>query len=215
MLVGDFFQSGLGDEARQKDLGRAWRQLVRWLTADVPDRMEVRAEEAGEAIKLRVWARDERFEPMDHARVTLAIAPTSGGAAPVLMPAEASASEAGLFEATYYPRVSGGYRVEATVEGDEGRVAGVAQTGWTTNLATTEYRDLRPNLAAMELLAKQTGGRVLKPSELAEFASRLPSERAPVMETWTQPLWHTPWVMLAALACFIFEWTLRRRSGLA
>ena len=91
----------------------------------------------------------------------------------------------------------------------------MAQTGWTTNLATTEYRDLKPNLAVMEMLAKQTGGRVLKAGELADFAASLPSEKAPVMETWTQPLWHTPWVMLAALACFITEWTLRRRSGLA
>jgi uncharacterized membrane protein len=215
MLIGDFFQSGLGDEARQADLGRAWRQLSRWITADVPDRIEVRAEEAGDAIKLRVWARDEKFEPLDHARVTLAIAPTNAATPAVLMPAEASASEAGVFEATYYPRVSGGYRVEATVEGDDGRVSGTAQTGWTTNLANTEYRDLRPNLAALENLAKQTGGRVIKASELDELARSLPSERAPVMETWTQPLWHTPWVMLGALACFVSEWGLRRRSGLA
>jgi hypothetical protein len=215
MLIGDFFQSGLGDEGRQKDLGRAWRQLARWMTADVPDRIDVQAEELGEAVKLRVWARDERFEPMDHARVTLAISPTNPGAPAVLMPAEPSATEAGVFEATYFPRVSGGYRVEATVEGDDGRVAGVAQTGWATNLATTEFRDLRPNLPAMEMLATKTGGRVIRASQLADLASELPKERAPVMETWTQPLWHTPWVMLAALACFIFEWALRRRSGLA
>jgi hypothetical protein len=67
----------------------------------------------------------------------------------------------------------------------------------------------------MEAMAKQTGGRVLRPAELDELARALPGERAPVTETWTQPLWHTPWVMLAALACFILEWTLRRRSGLA
>ena len=101
------------------------------------------------------------------------------------------------------------------LEGEDGRVAGTAQTGWTTNLANTEYRDLRPNLAALENLAKQTGGRVIKASELDELAESLPSERAPVMETWTQPLWHTPWVMLGALVCFVSEWGLRRRSGLA
>ena len=215
MMIGDFFQSGLGDETRQKDLGRAWRQLTRWMTADVPDRIEVQPEDAGDVVKLRVFARDEKFEPIDHARVTLAIAPTNSAATPVLMPAEASTSEAGVFESSFFPRVSGGYRVEATVEGDDGKVAGVAQTGWATNLASTEYRDLRPNLAAMEAIAKQTGGRVIRPAELEELAQTLPAERAPIMETWTAPLWHTPWVMLAALACFILEWTLRRRSGLA
>jgi uncharacterized membrane protein len=215
MLIGDFFQSGLGNEARQNDLGRAWRQLVRWIIADVPDRIEVRTEETGDGMKIRVWARNEKFEPMDHARVTLAIGSTHGGAPPVLIPAEVSATEAGMFEAMYHPRVSGGYRVEATVEAEDGKVAGVAQTGWTTNLATAEYRDLKPNIAAMEMLAKRTGGRVLKPAELDSFVRDLPSERVPITETWTQPLWHTPWVMLAALVCFLMEWGLRRRHGLA
>lgn len=215
MLIGDFFQSGLGDEAKQKDLGRAWRQLTRWMLADVPDRFEARAEETGDSIKLRVWARNEKFEPMENARVTLAISPTAEGTPPVLMPAEPSSSEAGLFEATFIPRVSGGYRVEATVEGEDGKVAGVAQTGWSTNLAASEFRDLRPNVAALERLAKQTGGRVVKAEELPNLVRDLPSERVPIMETWTQPLWHTPWVMLAALLCFVLEWGLRRRSGLA
>ena len=215
LLIGDFFQSGMGDEMRQKDLGRAWRQLIRWMVADVPDRIEVRAEDNGETVKLRVFARNERFEPIDHARVTLAIASTNPGAPPILIPADVSSTEAGVFEATYNPRVSGGYRVEATVEADTGKVDGVAQTGWSTNLATTEYRDLRPNHAAIEMLAKRTGGRILKPDELNEFARNLPNERAPITETWTQPLWHTPWVMLAALLCFFLEWGLRRRNGLA
>jgi hypothetical protein len=162
-----------------------------------------------------VTARNERFEPLDQARVTLAIAPTNTGAPPVLMPAEPSASEPGVFEATYIPRVSGGYKVEATVEGDDGKVAGVVQAGWTTNLAIAEYRDLRPNLAAVELLAKRTGGRVIKAEELESFAKSMPNERVPVTETWAEPLWHTPWVMLLALACFAFEWGLRRKNGLA
>lgn len=215
MLLGDFFQSGLGDEQRQKDLGRAWRQLARWLIADVPDGIEARAEETGESVKLRVFARNERFEPMDNARVTLAIAPTNSASPAVLIPAEPSATEPGVFEASYFPRASGGYRVEATVEGEDGRVAGVAQTGWSTNLASTEFRDLRPNVAAMEKLAKATGGRVLAPDDLESFVKSLPAERAPVMETWTTPLWHTPWVLLAALTCFLAEWTIRRRRGLA
>jgi uncharacterized membrane protein len=215
LLIGDFFQGGMGDEARQNDLARSWRQLVRWMVADVPDRIEVRAEEAADAVKIQVSAKNERFEPMDHARVTLAIAPTNPGTPPIILPAEPSVTEAGVFEATYIPRVSGGYRVEATVEGDDGKVAGVTQAGWTTNLAATEFRDLRPNRAAMELLAKRTGGRVVKSDELPEFARNLPTEKMPVTETWTRPLWHTPWVMLAALLCFVLEWGLRRRNGLA
>jgi len=30
LTIGDLWRWGLGDESMQKDLGRAWRQLVRW-----------------------------------------------------------------------------------------------------------------------------------------------------------------------------------------
>ena len=43
----------------------------------------------------------------------------------------------------------------------------------------------------------------------------MPSRKAPVTETLTEPLWHTPVMFLFALACFLGEWGLRRRSGLA
>jgi hypothetical protein len=28
-----------------------------------------------------------------------------------------------------------------------------------------------------------------------------------------RPLWHTPWLFLLALACFLGEWGLRRQKG--
>jgi hypothetical protein len=67
----------------------------------------------------------------------------------------------------------------------------------------------------MEQLARQTGGRVLTPDDLDSFSKELPTQRAPITETWTRPLWHTPWMFLFALACFVGEWGLRRYKGLA
>ena len=217
LLIGDLWQSGLGDEARQKDLGRAWRQLVRWLVTDVPESMELRVEPGAEGVRVQLRARDAKFLPIDNAGVTLRITPvgTAGKGATVTLPAEASASEPGLYEATYIPRESGGYRVEAAVLNDTGATAGSAVTGWTTDLASAEFRDLTPNRALMEQLARQTGGEVIAPEQLEAFARGLPSKRAPVTETWTRPLWHTPWMLLFALGCFVGEWGLRRWKGLA
>jgi hypothetical protein len=82
-------------------------------------------------------------------------------------------------------------------------------------MAASEFRDLQPNRALMEQLARQTGGRVLAPEELEAFARELPAKRAPINETWTRPLWHTPWMFLFAVACFVGEWGLRRLKGLA
>ena len=120
-----------------------------------------------------------------------------------------------MYEAAYVPRESGGFRVDATVTPDAGAPLGSAATGWTTDLAAEEFRSLAPNRALMERVAKQTGGEVLAPERLESFARGLPSKRAPVAENWTQPLWHTPAMLLLALGCFVGEWGLRRWKGLA
>jgi hypothetical protein len=128
--------------------------------------------------------------------------------------AEPSAQEAGLYEATYVPRYTGGYRAVAYVTNAVGVEVGKAETGWSTDLAAEEFRSLQPNLALLETIAKRTGGEVIPISKLAEFARNLPNRQAPVMEAWTQPAWHTPWLFVFALACFATEWGVRRWKGM-
>ena len=216
LLVGDLWQSGLGDEALQKDLGKAWRQLIRWLVADVPDPIDLRAEPqpGGELVHLLVRVRDGKFQPLENAAVTLKVQPVAGGD-PITLHAETSAEEPGLYTASYVPRESGGYRVDASVAGESGAALGTAAAGWTTDLAAAEFRTLTPNRALMENLARQTGGEVLTAERLDAFTRELPAKRAPVTENWTQPLWHTPTMLLFALGCFVGEWGIRRWKGLA
>ena len=219
LLIGDFWQSGLGDEGRMNDLERAWRQMTRWLVADVGARVEVRLDPKPEAqaMLIQVRARDAAFQPLDNATVNIKVQTIgrAGESATIALPAEASAGEAGLYEATYVPRESGGYRVEASVTDQSGAVAGSAQAGWSTDLAAAEFRSLTPNRALMESLATKTGGQVLTPDQLDAFVRELPSRRVPVTETWTRPIWHTPAMFLFALACFVAEWGIRRKKGLA
>ena len=216
LLIGDFWQSGLGDEARQKDLSKAWRQLVRWMVADVPARIELRAEPAPDAlsVRLQVRARDAKFQPIDNARVTLKVQLT-GAKDGVTLTTDPSPNEAGVYEAVYIPRENGGYRVDAAVTDESGASAGAAATGWTTDLAAAEFQSLAPNRALMETLAARTGGRVLSAEQVPAFARDLPSHRAPVTEAWTQPLWHSPWMLAFVVGCFAGEWGLRRWRGLA
>ncbi len=217
LLIGDLWHGGLGDEVRQKDLGRAWRQMLRWLVADVPAAVEVRAEPDAQSVRLEVRARDAKFEPIENARVTVKIqrAGAKGPDAEITISAEPSPKDAGLYLASYTPRESGGYRAEATVLNEGGANAGTAQTGWSTNFDADEFRLLAPNRALMEQLARKTGGEVIAADRLEKFARDIPARKAPITETTTEPLWHTSGMFLFALACFLGEWGLRRRSGLA
>ncbi|HEX5176494.1 MAG TPA: hypothetical protein VFV83_05665, partial [Chthoniobacteraceae bacterium] len=217
LLIGDLWHSGLGDESLQKDLGRTWRQTVRWLVADVPDAIELRVEtEQGEGkLKLQLRVRDPKFLPIDNASVRVKITPILHPEAALTLAADASSREPGLYECEFLPRESGGYRAEATAADENGAALGGAQTGWATNLAADEFRSLSPNVALMESIARQSGGALVRKEKLAEFVEELPAKRAPVTETVTHPIWHTPLFFSFALICFVGEWGIRRLKGLA
>jgi hypothetical protein len=223
MLLGDVWRWGFKDEASHRDMDKAWRQLVRWLVADVPAAVSLAAEpkpgDASQAMTLRVRARDRKFQPLENASVTLAVRPVgqalASNAPPLHVAAEAAPGEAGLYEASYVPRETGGYAVEAVVKDSSGAELGRAQAGWTSDPAADEFRSLQPNRALLETLARQTKGEVLTAGGLEAFAKSLPNRTVPVTESVTSPLWHQAWVFLFALACFVAEWGLRRRRGLA
>ena len=67
----------------------------------------------------------------------------------------------------------------------------------------------------LEEIARRTGGEVVAPSRLSRFVESLNQKKAPIVETYSYPLWHKPLVLALALGCFVGEWGLRRLKGLA
>ncbi|MEI6343625.1 MAG: glutamine amidotransferase [Verrucomicrobiota bacterium] len=240
LLLGDVWRWGLKDTNQHADMDKQWRQLARWLVTDTPNRVDLSTEpvpgDPNGAIRLLVRARDERFQPLDNASVSLVIepvlfdgiAPSTGGSAsttnataaattptmPIQVTAEPSSDEPGLYEATFVPRLTAGYRATASVTNAVGAPNGSAEAGWATDLAADEFASLVPNRPLLGEIARRTGGQVVDMAELDALAARLPLAPAPVMETVTRPLWHNPWLFLLALGALVAEWGLRRTHGL-
>jgi uncharacterized membrane protein len=231
LMIGDMWRWGLRDEAMQKDLGKSWRQLIRWLVSDVPNNISVAVEPPVDGdpaeVRLAVKVRDREFKPLDNSTVRLTVRPVmlispqstnTTTSVPVTnyaqFTAEPSATHPGTYEASYIAREAGAYSVEAVVTSADGAVAGRAATGWTSDPAAAEFRSLKPNLTLMESIANRTGGEMVAPDDLEKFVRSLPQHRAPVTEAWSEPLWHKPSVFLFVLACFVSEWGIRRWKGL-
>jgi uncharacterized membrane protein len=228
LMIGDMWLWGLRDEAMQKDLGKAWRQLVRWLVSDVPARITVSPETSASGdpaeVRLTVKARDEEFKPLDNAAVRLTIRPVrlesnlKGNSAMdtnfVQITATPSAGSSGTYEATFIAREAGAYSVDAQVTQADGKLAGQAAAGWTSDPAAEEFRSLKPNRALLQALAQRTGGEIVAMEDLEKFVRGLPARHAPIKETWSSPLWHKPAVFLFVLGCFVAEWGIRRWKGL-
>ena len=217
LLVGDLWRWALGRSELQPDLARFWRQTTRWLVTDVPERVTVRVErrsaEAGQPMAIAVRVRDRAFRPAEEVSVALEVSGPDGEKAHFA--ATPAAAEAGVYEATFLPRKTGGYRVRATVTERDGSSAGQAEAGWALDLEADEHRSIRANPALLETIARRTGGQMVALDQLEAFARELPRRGAPIAEPRSRPLWHNWPVLLAALGCFAAEWTLRRRRGLA
>jgi uncharacterized membrane protein len=219
LLLGDLWrwQLAQGDDQREKDdLGKAWRQTLRWLIVDVPDRVEFEAQTASVAgaavVKLAARVRDEEFRAQDNAAVTVTVTPP--GAQSLVLPAEPSLAEPGLYETVAANRPAGAWRAKVEVLDEEGRPLGSAATGWAADPAAQEFRRVAPNRELLDRIAEETQGKIVELSELESFTSTLASRSAPLVETTTSPLWHHPLVWLMIIAGLCGEWAFRRSRGL-
>lgn len=227
--LGDLWRWGLSGPNEQADLARFWRQVARWLVTDVPAQVELRVLPAstGTGVEFRVSAKDRDHRPLELATTRLTIrridatpdtslnASASSAFRQATLPAEPSAETPGRYTARFTARDSGGYLATAEVTDRTGKLVGRAEAGWVHDPAADEFRSIVPNRALLEELARRTGGAVLDRNELARLADRLARAPAPVMETWSRPLWHNAWFFAAVLGCFVAEWAWRRWKGLA
>jgi uncharacterized membrane protein len=215
LALGDAWRWAMRSESAEPDLEKFWRQTMRWLVTDTPNRVSLHIEPTGDVggpVRLVVHARDKRFQPLDQASVKLSVRTPDGST--VELEAEADDEDLGAYSTQFVPRADGAYRVSAKVSDGEGAMVGECQTGWAAEPAAEEFRSLRPDRRLLEDLAQQTGGEVIELNDLDSMVRKLSSRPAPINETVLTPLWHRPTVFLFAMACLIGEWGLRRRRGL-
>jgi uncharacterized membrane protein len=218
LMIGDLWRWGLRRaNPEESDLERSWRQTVRWLVADVPDRAEVavrpKADATTPGVEITMRVRDAEYRPLDNARVALKLALPGGDT--LSLDAEPDAREAGMYATTYVPKQPGAYRVVATATAPDGSTIGERQAGWAAQPAADEFARLEPDRAFLETIASRTNGEIVEGDRLSSFVASLSTRHAPITEPWTSPLWHQPFYFLIAISCLTAEWGLRRVNGLA
>src|SRR5438105_12784871 len=86
LMIGDVWRWGLHDETSHRDMDKAWRQLMRWLVADVPRRVDVQVEakrdDPNQSVRLQVRVRDKKYQPLDDASVVLTVRTITNDFAP-------------------------------------------------------------------------------------------------------------------------------------
>jgi uncharacterized membrane protein len=220
LTVGDIWRWGLTEPQMHQDMDKFWRQMLRWLVADVPNRISLQVvdkqDDENQSVVFQVCVHDKDFKPMDNVSVAIDVHDPQNQN--LLLTAEPVLGETGLFEAVYVPRQTGCYLAHAVVTDANSAEVGDAQAGLAVNLQAREFQSINANRPLLERIARQTGGEVITPGELGSFVAGLPGRSAPITETWIRHLWDLhgilPMVFLLVLTCFVGEWALRRWKGL-
>ncbi|MCA9069485.1 MAG: hypothetical protein KDA84_11200, partial [Planctomycetaceae bacterium] len=216
LLIGDLWRWQMHrSDAKDEDFPKAWRQTLRWLVADVPQRVEVSVErkqnDPSQPVVLHIKLHDEKFRPLDNANVLAEITPPDGKK--LTLTAEATKTT-GEYTVTYVPRSAGVYRAMVKATAADASEIGQRESGWVAEPTTEEFKALKPNREFLERLAQKTGGEVIELDDLEDFVVDLPTRKVPITEQRINPVWHTWPVFLCALGLLISEWGLRRWKGL-
>lgn len=216
-MLGDFWRWGLKYEGEDRSpVYQAWRQMVRAAIADVPKPIAIDSsisEENPRLARIVVHVAGPDFQTVDNAQVHVAFKYPDGHS--VVAEAQPSSQTAGDYETELVMSDSGVYTATSSVTGPDGSEMGTAAVGWVYEPEAMEMAQLGFDEERMQRMASESGGQLLSPSQLNNIADWIPSDRVPITEVRTFPLWHTPWVIVLAIAALTLEWWMRRRYGLA
>ncbi|MES3032507.1 MAG: glutamine amidotransferase [Gemmatimonadota bacterium] len=193
---------------------RLWRQMLRWLVNDVPDRVEVVTDEesgSGDAVPLRAIVRDSGYLRRNGVAVTALVAGPAGASQDV--PFEWAVDRDGEYAGSFIPAADGvqEVRVRAIAGGDT-----VTSAPAFVRVAepVEEYFGAERRDVLLEQLARETGGRSYTPQRAAEIARDLAYSASGATAVRRLDLWDAPLVLLLLLALLGGEWALRRARGL-
>ena len=191
-----------------------WRQVLRWLSADSPDRVTVSMPsqtllDDGQ-VQLTAVVRDKEYLAAPDAHVTAHINGPGGVSAVLdMVPVP---NTPGTFEAEWSAEKPGPYLAEVT--GERGKeelgkdvIAFQRSDGVAENFHTGQNREL------LEKLSADTGGRYWSQEDLSRLPSEISYSEAGISVRNTKELWNMPIVFLTMLLLIASEWLLRRKWG--
>jgi hypothetical protein len=209
------------------------RQLLRWLTSDVPNRITVASasDVAGvrDPIALTAEVADSAFVMRNAARVVAHLTAPSGTTRD--LPMEWAVDRDGEYRATFTPEESGNYEVVAEVDAGAAARTGSSARGTAdttrdrrsdatyvrVNAATEssrEFVDAEMRASLLQRIARETGGRFYTPASVASLPEDIALSKRGVTVVNQMDLWDMPFIFLMLVGIVCAEWAYRKKRGL-
>ncbi|HTJ22771.1 MAG TPA: hypothetical protein VL383_10275 [Gemmatimonadaceae bacterium] len=195
---------------------RFWRQMLRWLTSDVPSRVVVSLPSdqvnPKTPLAMRTSVADSLFLPRNDAKVVAHITSDSGVARD--LPFDWAIDRDGEYRATFTPDQPGTYTINVTAKLPSGAVASDTSYVRVADL-NTEYFDAEMRGPLLQRIADETGGRFYTPKTASTLPEDVAMSKHGVTVVNQMDLWDMPAIFLLLVALVTAEWSYRKARGLA
>jgi uncharacterized membrane protein len=192
-----------------------WRQLLRWLASDVPQRLDVLGAEGGavdEAIPIQAVVSDSAYLRANGASVRAEITAPSG--TKTELPFEWTTDRDGEYRGALVPGENGVHEVRIT--GVIGKDTLRSEAAYVRVAEpTAEYFGAQLRRSLLTQFAEETGGRYYSVANAEKVAEDLVYSASGATVVEKKDLWDMPVLFLFLLGAVAVEWLYRRRRGLA
>ena len=193
-----------------------WRQLLRWLTSDVPSRVGVRATpdqvNLRSPVELRAEVADSSFVKVNDAEVVAHV--TSPSRVERNIPLEWAVDRDGEYRATFTPEEPGVHIVRVEAKSRNGAVISDSAFVRVAEL-NAEFVDAEMRASLLKRIAGETGGRYYTPPTVGTLAADIAMSKRGVTVVNEMDLWDMPVNFLVLVALLSAEWGYRKARGLA
>lgn len=194
-----------------------WRQMLRWLINRSRDPVSLETDRGvysrTEPILLRAEVNDSTFNPINQARLRLAVITPSGQRLP--LPSRWSPSREGIYKAQWRAFEPGVHRVELTIldRASSPQDAARADTSFLVSDFSREYFDPVQRTDFLRRLAHQTGGQYYSIEQIDSLPDEIVYTESEYTVTKVLDLWDMPINLMILIGLLTFEWMQRRRYG--
>ena len=194
---------------------RFWRQLVRWLAASAPDRVNVDLNQhrtaPGEPLPLRVQVYDAAYAPQNGASVQGELTAPSGAKSEITF--QQDLAEPGTYTAPFIPQEEGIHLLKVTAQAAD-TVIGTQHRSLLSRPPESEFYDATLKRPFLQHLAEVSGGYYYAPEAISDIPENIKNRRTSTSIYRTESLWDMPFLFGLVLLLLSTEWVYRRRRGL-
>jgi hypothetical protein len=195
---------------------RFWRQALRWLTSDAPERVVVSlpTDQANpkNPIALRATVADSIYIPRNDAKVVAHISSDNGTTRDLAL--DWAIDRDGEYRGTFTPDEPGNYTIRVDASLPNGTSIGDTAYVRVADL-NTEYFDAEMRAPLLKRIADETGGKFYTPATAGKLAEDVALSKHGVTVVNQMDLWDMPAVLLLLIALLASEWAYRKLRGLA